>query len=124
MTNVKGEIKWHDRKRILGMPISFTQYYVDSDRIYVESGLFSTEINEILLYRVLDIKSSRSFWQKIFGVGTVTLYSADQSNKTLELKNIKNPSEVHRFLSDAIEEERVEHGIAGRELYGMADSLL
>ena len=114
------EYVWYDRKRHLGLPLSFTKYYVDNDRLYMEEGLFKTEINETLLYRILDIKSSISFGQKIFGVGTVTLYSADQSNHTLELKNVKNPKKVHRFLSEIIEHERMQKGITGRELVGTA----
>lgn len=120
MAENSNTVVWHDRKRILGLPISFTEYYMDSERIYVKKGLFTTEINEILLYRILDVKSSRTLGQKLFGVGTVTLYSADQSNRTLELKNIKNSTTVHKFLSDTIEYERVEHGVAGREMFGTA----
>lgn len=115
-----GEIKWEDRKRILGLPITFTKYYMDDERLYVQKGLLNTEINELLLYRILDVKSSRSLWQKIFGVGTVTIYSADQSNRTLKLESIKDPTNVHRFISDTVEFERKEHGIAGREMYGTA----
>jgi hypothetical protein len=111
---------WKDRKRILGMPLSFTRYEVTKDRFITHKGLFSTETNELLLYRILDIKLVRKFGQKIFGVGTITLYSADQSHETLEIKNIKKPDAVRRFLSKIIEQERTSKGITGRELYGAA----
>ncbi len=117
---LENNILWKDRKRILGMPISFTKYTVDDDRIYIQEGFFKTEINEILLYRVLDVKSSRTLGQKIFGVGTVTLYCADQSNRTLELKNVKNSMQVHKFISEITERERREKGITGREMVGTA----
>ena len=29
---------WKDRKRILGMPISFTKYAMNEDRLFVEKG--------------------------------------------------------------------------------------
>ncbi|HWR22614.1 MAG TPA: PH domain-containing protein [Feifaniaceae bacterium] len=111
---------WHDRKRILGMPLSFTVYEVDKDRFTTRKGLFRTETNEILLYRILDIRLVRTLWQKIFGVGTITLYSADQTHETLELKNIAKPEAVRKFLSRIIEKERVEKGLTGREIYGAA----
>lgn len=117
---IENNILWKDRKRILGMPISFTKYTIDDDRLYMQQGFFKTEINEILLYRILDVKSSRTLGQKIFGVGTVTLYCADQSNRTLELKNVKNPLQVHKFVSEIVERERRQKGVAGAEMVGAA----
>jgi hypothetical protein len=111
---------WHDRKRILGMPLSFTVYEVDKDRFTTRKGLFRTETNEILLYRILDIKLVRTFGQKLFGVGTITLYSADQTHETLEIKNVAKPEAVRKFLSRIIEKERMEKGLTGREIYGAA----
>lgn len=116
----KKEILWSDRKRILGLPISFTRYSIDNERLYVKKGFFSTELDEILLYRILDIKSVRSLWQKLFGVGTLILYNADQTNPELKLKNIRKSEKLHRYMSDLIERNRVEKGIAGREIVGMA----
>ncbi|MEL7609855.1 MAG: PH domain-containing protein [Bacillota bacterium] len=112
------QILWHDRKRILGMPISFTKYEVDNSRLTMRKGLFRTETDELLLYRVLDIKMIRTLGQKMFGVGTLSLYCADQSNRTLELKNIKKPDEVRKFLSRIVERERNAKGVTGREIYG------
>lgn len=114
------EILWSDRKRILGMPISFTKYSNDNERLYIKRGFFSTESDEILLYRILDIKTTQTLGQKLFGVGTIVLYSADQTDMNLELKNVKKASKLHRYLSDLIEANRRSKGIAGREIVGMA----
>lgn len=111
---------WRDRKRILGLPLSFTVYEVDKDRLTTRKGLFRTETNEILLYRILDIKLVRTLGQKICGVGTITLYSADQTHEAMEIKNIARPEAVRKFLSRIIEQERREKGLTGREIYGAA----
>lgn len=113
-------ILWKDRKRYLGMPISFTRYAVDTERFISRIGLLRTVTNEILLYRILDLKLTQSLGQKIFGVGTLTLFTADQSDSQVTLKNIAKPDKVRRFLSNIIEEERNKRRIAGRELYGAA----
>ena len=115
---------WADKKRYLGLPISFTKYSIDENRLYVQTGFFKTEIDEVLLYRILDVKSSRTFGQKIFGVGTVTLYCADQNQPTIELKNVKEAKKLHRFISDIVENENVKRGIAGREMVGAAGMML
>lgn len=114
------EILWSDRKRILGMPISFTKYSIDNERLYIKKGFFSTESDEILLYRILDIKTTQSLGQKLFGVGTIRLYSADRTDMNLEIKNVKKAAKLHRYLSDLIESNRRSKGIAGREIVGMA----
>jgi len=111
-------VLWSDRKRWLGMPLTFTKYTVDNDRLYVKTGFFKSEMNELLLYRVLDLKLIRTFGQKLTGVGSVILYCTDQSHHTLELKNIKKPEKIYRFLSELVEQRRNEKGITGRELYG------
>ena len=121
MDNLEEEtILWRDRKRILGMPLSFTVYEVDNDRFTTRKGLFRTETDEILLYRILDIKLVRTFWQKLFGVGTITLYSADQSCGTFAIRNIKKPDAVRKFLSKIVEQQRTLKGITGREIIGAA----
>ena len=111
---------WHDKKRILGMPISFTRYSVEPDRFIAKVGFFRTEVNEILLYRILDIKMVRTLGQKIFGVGTITLYTADSNQSTFEVKNIKKPDKVRRFLSRIIEQRREEKRVQGKEMFGVA----
>ena len=118
------DILWKDRKRILGMPISFTRYEVTDDRFIMRKGLFRTETNELLLYRILDIKLVRTFGQKLFGVGTITLYSADKSHGTLEITNVKKSDEVRRFLSQIVEKVRNEKGVTGREIYGAAAGIM
>jgi len=114
------EILWKDRKRYLGMPISFTRYEVDETRFTSRIGFFSTVTNETLLYRIMDLKLSRTLGQKIFGVGTITLFTADKSHSTFELKNIKKAEKVRRYLSNLVEKEREKRRITGRELFGVA----
>lgn len=64
------DMLWKDRKRHLGLPISFTKYSLsggEAPRIFRETGLFNLKEEEVLLYRVRDITLTRSFFQRIFG---------------------------------------------------------
>ena len=114
----KEEILWKDRRRYLGLPLSFTRYRVCKQRLILKCGFFHTSTDEILLYRIMDIRLKRTLGQKILGVGTVTLTSADKSFPTLELKNIRHPDHVRRLLSNLIDQQRKERGIGGSELLG------
>ncbi len=100
-------IIWRDRKRFLGMPLSFTRYFLSEDRLFLSVGFFSIHDDELLLYRVRDISSHRTLWQRVFGVGTVTVLSSDKTNPTLVLKNIRHPLEVKELLHQNVEETKV-----------------
>ena len=97
------QLIWKDRKRILGMPISFTRYSLSEDRIFLETGLLNTHFEEVLLYRIQDISLSISLGQRIFGVGTVTLHSSDRTTPHLALKNIRTPREVKELIHQQVE---------------------
>lgn len=97
------EFIWKDRKRILGMPLSFTRYALSDDRLFLSVGFLNIKDEELLLYRVRDISVQRSLGQRIFGVGTITVTSSDKSNPVLELKNVKNPTEVKELIHDRVE---------------------
>ncbi len=113
-------ILWKDRRRRLGLPLSFTRYSLDEDRLIIRIGLLRTVTNETLLYRILDIKLTQSLWQKLFNVGTLTLYTADQSDNQLFLLSVRRPEKVRRALSELVERERTEKRLLGREMFGTA----
>lgn len=98
---------WKDRKRFLGMPITFTRYSMSEDRLFLETGLLNTRQEEILLYRVRDISLRISLGQRLFGVGSVIVQSSDKSLPTLELRNIRSPREVKETLHQQVEEMKL-----------------
>lgn len=116
-------IIWRDRRRRMGLPLSFKRYYLKNNRLYLSEGFFSTTENELLMYRVLDIKMKISLWDKIFRVGTLTLFTADETHKELILKKIKKPVAVRDMLSKMVEAERNKLKIAGKEMYGVSDNM-
>jgi uncharacterized membrane protein YdbT with pleckstrin-like domain len=113
----KINIIWKDRKRIIfGLPWSFTKYSLSENRIFIETGILNYEQNEVRLYRVLDLQLTRSFFQRLFGLGTIKISSSDQSMKNFEIKNIKNSMEVKETLSRLVEEQRDAKRVVNREI--------
>ena len=110
------EYLWKDRKRHLGLPLSFTRYALSEDRLFLSVGFFSIKDEEILLYRIRDISTSRSLWQRIFGVGTITVVSSDKTAPTLLLKNVKNPLDVKELLHRQVEEVKIRRRIRVGEI--------
>ncbi len=107
---------WKDRRRYLGLPLSFTRFYLikngdDWFKAFVDVGLFNTVIDEVNLYRMYDIALKQTFWDKIFGTGTVIIFTSDETLPKLVLKSIKNPFKVRDMFSKLIEEQRKLHGV-------------
>ena len=109
---------WKDRKRYFGLPLSFTRYMLSEDRLFLSVGFLNIKDDEILLYRVRDIDTSRSLWQRLFGVGTVTVLSSDKSMPNLVLKNIKNPVEVKELIHTQVEEMKIRRRVRFGEIMG------
>ncbi len=105
------EYLWKDRKRYFGLPLSFTRYKLSDDRLFVSVGFLSIKDDEVLLYRVRDIDTSRSIWQRIFGVGTVVVMSSDKSMPNLVLKNIKDPVFVKELIHRQVEEVKIQRRV-------------
>ncbi len=101
------EYIWKDRKRFLGMPLSFTRYALSEDRLFLSVGWLSVRDDEILLYRVRDISVSRTLGQRLLGVGTITVLSSDKSQPSLVLRNVKKPMQVKELIHDNVEEMKL-----------------
>lgn len=114
-------VLWHDRKRWCGLPWTFTRYSVitragQNAKLINVNGLLTTSTEEIDLYRVDDISIYRSLIDKIFGVGTLTIYCNDASCEKLILKNVKNPFKVRKLIGDLVTKERTRIGVSHREM--------
>lgn len=114
MANI--EYIWQDRKRYFGLPLSFTRYAMSEDRLFTSVGLLNLKDDEVLLYRVRDIDTSRSLWQRLFGVGTVTVMSSDKSMPNMVLKNIKNPIEVKEMIHSQVEDMKIRRRVRFGEI--------
>ena len=107
---------WKDRKRHLGLPLSFTRYQLSEDRLFISEGFLNIKDDEVLLYRVRDIDTRRSLWQRIFGVGTVTVISSDKTMPTLVLKNVKDPLMVKELIHNQVEEMKIQRRVRFGEI--------
>ena len=112
------EYLWKDRKRVLGMPLSFTKYRLSEDRLFCETGLLNLKADEVLLYRVQDLELTMTLGQRIFGVGTVCVHSSDKSIPHLDLKNVKRPREVKELIHQNVEAAKDRRRMRATEVLG------
>ena len=102
------EYLWKDRKRRLGLPLSFTRYSLSQDRLFCEIGFLNLRADEVLLYRVQDLELTMTLGQRIFGVGTVCVHSSDKSM----------PREVKELIHQSVEEAKNRRRMRATELLG------
>ena len=107
---------WQDCKRWLGLPLSFTKYYLSEDRLFLERGFLNTKSDEVLLYRVRDLSLRISLGQKILGVGTICVSSTDQTIPHLDLINIKYPREVKELIHQQVEKAKEKRRMHSMEI--------
>ena len=98
-------------------PFSFTTYKIGNDRLFVNRGLLNTVHDETLLYRIVDIRLSRNLLQRLFGTGTVVLYTKVDKDPEIILKNIKKSADVKYMISSMVEEARDKKRVIGKEFY-------
>lgn len=73
------------------------EYILTDTKIIIKSGVLSTKKNYMPYSTIQDLNTSQNILEKIFNVGSVSVFSA-YDNNLLELSNISNPSEVEEII--------------------------
>ena len=103
------EVKYAERRRLLffGLPWTFTKYAITADMITIDEGLLKVEENDCYMYKVQDVKLTATLVERMFGLGTITCYTGDVTDKELKLVHIKHAREIKNYLLKASEEARI-----------------
>ena len=112
----ESKIIWQDRKRIIfGLPWTFTKYKLFEDKFQICTGFLNKKEEEIRLYRIMDTTLEKPIGQRIFGLGTVKVNSADKTTTQFQILRVKTPDKVRDLLSEQVEKERERRRVSGRE---------
>lgn len=99
---------YQEKKRCLlfGLPLSFTTYRIEEEKVNIRKGLFRIVEDDTLMYRIQDVKLITGFLERLFGLGTIVCYSSDVTDPKLELTHIKNAREIKEYILKTSETER------------------
>lgn len=131
-------IKYKERKRWLffGLPFTFTVYTIKvddddadgvnrPDMLTIDKGFFKTEEDDCYLYKITDVKLTRTIFERLVGLGTVTCYvGGDATDNTIELKHIKNSQVIKDYLLSASEKARMKRRTVNMLDLGSSDGLM
>lgn len=116
-------LHWSDRKRILGMPISFTRYFIIERpnqwvKLFCETGILSSHFEEIQMYRIEDFQLTQTLFDKIFGVGSIVVKSNDNTSPVFEVRHVAKPYKVYELLSELVTADRKSRNFRWGEFQG------
>ncbi len=110
---------WTDKKRtFLGLPLSFTRYFLTESKFITRKGFLSIEEDELDLYRVTDKKLVLPFGQRLFKCGTIVMHVKDVDTPIKEVKSVKAPRKVLEMLDTQININRDKYRTRGRDMIG------
>jgi len=100
---------------IRALRLKMTYYEVSSDRVEFSRGIFDRRVDNIDMFRVLDLKLRRSLLDCIFGVGTVTLITNDQTDPEFEFEKIRNSKQLYNIIKKASLKADAKRGVVHLE---------
>lgn len=94
------------RTKFLGLPLSYTKYTISDEKLRITSGFLSITEDDCYMYKIQDVRLTRSFIERIFKLGTITCYTGDTTHPKLELEHIKRSGSIKDFIMYSSEEAR------------------
>jgi len=83
------------------LQLRMTHYEVSADRIEFGEGIFDRKMDNLDMFRVVDIKLRRSFFDCLVGVGTVMLTTTDKSHPEFVFEKVSNSRELYDIIKKA-----------------------
>ncbi|MCC6356928.1 MAG: PH domain-containing protein [Verrucomicrobiae bacterium] len=74
------------------------RYRLTDQRLFVRRGLIARRIDEIELFRIKDATVTQGLLERLFGIGSVTVVSTDDTTPQLILQKIPAPSSIKESI--------------------------
>ncbi len=105
----KGDLQYKEYGRLLlfGIPWPFRYFEIYNNLITISSGFLNIKEDDCFMYRISDVELTRSLFQRIFGLSTITCFTSDVTDKTIVMKNIKHGREIKDFIYQESERARI-----------------
>jgi membrane protein YdbS with pleckstrin-like domain len=87
------------------------RYRISNYRIDFERGLLGKKIETLELWHVDDIEFQQSFFDRLMGVGKITVFSDDKTTPRLELKGLPNPRPLFEALKQRVIAVKRQRGV-------------
>jgi uncharacterized membrane protein YdbT with pleckstrin-like domain len=91
-------------------------YTLTTQRLITRNGIFSRKTDELELYRVRDFQMIQPFFYRLFGLGSITLMTADRSDPSVIIKAVAHAEEIRNHIRNQVESRRSGTGVRDIEV--------
>jgi uncharacterized membrane protein YdbT with pleckstrin-like domain len=81
-----------------------TRYSITSQRLTIETGIFSRRLRQTRLERVQNVNASQSFAERILHIGTVDFDTAGEAGYDFSFRGVGDPRGIVRTVDRALHE--------------------
>ncbi len=81
--------------------LKMTYYEISPDRIEWGRGILDRHVDNIDMFRVIDLKMRRNILDCIVGIGSVGLITTDKSDPEFEFEKVHRPRELYDIIKKA-----------------------
>jgi ribosomal protein L40E len=74
------------------------RYEITPQRIEYSRGLFDRKVDNLDMFRIIDMKMRRSPLDCMTGVGTVIIYTTDKTDPEFRFEKIRNPAQLYDIV--------------------------
>ena len=98
----------NERKRsiFLGLPLSFTKYSITEEKVTITTGFLNITEDDAFMYKIQDVRLTRSLLERLFKLGTITCYTGDTTHPELVFVHVRHFAEIKDFIMQYSEEAR------------------
>ncbi|MFN4243133.1 MAG: PH domain-containing protein [Tepidisphaerales bacterium] len=86
-------------------------YRITNYRIDFERGLLTRRIDTLELWHVDDIKFRQSLLERVMGIGTLVVYSGDDSTPELHIPGLNEPRKMFDLLKQRVISVKRQRGV-------------
>jgi len=94
------------RRIFLGLPLTFTKYTITDEMITIRKGFLSIQEDDAYMYKVQDVRLTRTLFERLAGLSTVICYTGDITDETLVISHVRHGADIKNFILEASEEAR------------------
>ncbi|MBU1260267.1 MAG: PH domain-containing protein [Planctomycetes bacterium] len=74
------------------------RYRITTDRIEWTRGIFSRNVDNIDMFRIVDMSMHRSFSDRLVGIGSVVLITTDKTDPEFRFEKISGPKQLYDII--------------------------
>jgi membrane protein YdbS with pleckstrin-like domain len=100
---------------VKAVKLKMIYYEVTADRVEWGRGIFDRRVDNLDMFRVIDLRMRRSLLDCIFGIGTVTLITTDKTDPEFVFERIRRPRRLYDIIKKASLEADKRSGVVHLE---------